>query len=55
MEVLPNMIYRVELPNGHRLLAHVSRKLRLKPGGYGLGDKVNLKMTPFDMSKGCIT
>ena len=55
VEVLPNTVYRVELPNGHRLLAHVSRKMAWKAGDYSLGDKVTVETTPFDLSKGRIS
>ncbi len=55
VEVLPNVLFRVELPNGHRLLAHMSGKLRLSFVRFGLGDKVTVEMSPYDLSKGCIT
>ena len=54
VEVLPNSIYRVELPNGHRILAHVSGKMRLNFVQIGSGDKVMVEMSPYDLSKGCI-
>ena len=55
VEVLPNTMYRVELPNGHRLLAHVAGKMRLSFRRFLPGDKVMLEMSPYDLSKGCIT
>ena len=55
VEVLPNTMYRVELPNGHRVLAHVSGKMRLNFTRFLLGDRVTLEMSPYDLSKGCIT
>ena len=55
IEVLPNTMYRVELANGHRVLAHVSGKLRLKFPRLLPGEKVTLEMSPYDLSKGCIT
>lgn len=55
VEVLPNTLFRVELPNGHRLLAHVSGKRRLNFERMSLGDMVTVQMSPYDLSKGCIT
>ena len=54
VEVLPNTMYRVELSNGHRVLAHVSGKMRLNFMRLLPGDKVTLEMSPYDLSKGCI-
>ncbi len=54
VEVLPNMIFRVELPNGHRMLAHTSGKMRLNFVRLGVGDKVTVEMSPYDLSKGSI-
>lgn len=54
IEVLPNNIFRVALANGHRILAHVSGKMRLHFVRLAPGDKVNLEMSPYDLSKGCI-
>jgi translation initiation factor IF-1 len=53
-EVLPNNLFRVTLANGHRILAHVSGKMRLHFVRLAPGDKVNLEMSPYDLSKGCI-
>ncbi len=53
-EVLPRSVFRVELPNGHRILAHLSGKIRLDFVRIGAGDKVKLEMSPFDLSKGTI-
>ena len=53
-EVLPNMIFRVELPNGHRILAHTSGRVRLNFIRLSPGDKVTVEMSPYDLSKGCI-
>ena len=55
VEVLPNTLYRVELANGHRVMAHVSGKMRLNFIRIGIGDKVGMEMSPYDLSKGCIT
>ena len=53
-EVLPNNVFRVALANGHRILAHVSGKMRLHFVRIAPGDKVDLEMSPYDLSKGCI-
>lgn len=53
-EVLPNNLFRVTLANGHRVMAHVSGKMRLHFVKLGIGDKVNLEMSPYDLSKGSI-
>lgn len=55
VEVLPNTMFRVALPNGHEILAHVSGKVRLENSGILTGDKVVVQMTPYDLSIGCIT
>jgi len=52
VEALPHAMYRVELANGHRVLAHFKR--RAKAISLALGDKVMLEMSPFDLSNGCI-
>ena len=54
VEVLPNTMFRVELPNGHRILARISGKLRLNFIRILPGDKVTVEMSPYDLSKGCI-
>lgn len=54
-EVLPNTMFRVELPNGHRILAHISGKMRLNFIRILPGDTVTVEMSPYDLSKGCIT
>ena len=54
VEVLPNMMYRVELANGHRLLAFMRGKARLSHASLALGDKVRLELSPFDLSVGRI-
>lgn len=54
MEVLPKSVFRVELPNGHRILAYLSGKLRLNFIRIDPGDKVRVEMSPFDLSKGSI-
>ena len=55
VEVLPNHLFRVELPNGHRFIAHTSGKMRLSFIRLAEGDKVMIEMSPYDLSKGCIT
>ena len=55
MELLPNTMFRVELPNGHRILAHISGKMRLNFIRLLPGDKVTVEISPYDLSKGRIT
>ena len=55
VEVLPNNLFRVELVNGHRFIAHTSGKVRMNFVRLLLGDKVTVEMSPYDLSKGCIT
>ena len=55
VESLPNAQFRVELPNGHQLLAHISGKLRMNFIRILPGDKVTLEMSPYDLTKGHIT
>ncbi|MBV8351658.1 MAG: translation initiation factor IF-1, partial [Verrucomicrobia bacterium] len=52
VELLPNTMFRVELPNGHRLLAHISGKMRLHFIRILPGDKVMVEMSPYDLTKG---
>jgi len=54
VESLPNRLFWVELTNGHRVLAHVAPKLKPTANRLAAGDRVIMKMTPFDFSKGCI-
>ena len=54
VEVLPNLLFRVELSNGHRLLAHVSGKERLAFKRIARDDYVTVQMSPYDLSKGLI-
>ena len=53
-EALPDWKFRVELPNGHRLMGFVVRSGRSGIGQLAAGDKVNLEMSPYDLSKGRI-
>ncbi|MCG3149903.1 MAG: Translation initiation factor IF-1 [Verrucomicrobiae bacterium] len=55
VELLPNTMFRVELPNKHRVLAHISGKMRLNFIRLLPGDKVMIEMSPYDLSKGRIT
>ncbi len=55
VESLPNAQFRVEMPNGHQLLAHISGKLRMNFIRILPGDKVTLEMSPYDLTKGRIT
>jgi translation initiation factor IF-1 len=54
-EILPNAMFRVKLDNGHEVLAHTSGKIRKNRIRVLTGDKVNVEMTPYDLSKGRIT
>ena len=55
IEALPNATFQVELANGHRLLAHISGKLRMNFIRILPGDKVKVEMSPYDLTKGRIT
>ena len=54
VEVLPDLRYRVQLANGHRLLAYVGGKARREFGRLALGEKVRLELSPCDLSVGRI-
>ena len=54
IESLPNATFRVELENGHRLLAHISGKMRMHYIKILPGDKVTVEMSPYDLSRGRI-
>ena len=54
VEALSNAMFRVELENGHRVLAHISGKLRQNFIRILPGDKVTLELSPYDLSKGRI-
>jgi len=54
-ETLPNATFRVELENGHEVLAHVSGKMRMHFIKILPGDKVKLELSPYDLSRGRIT
>ena len=55
VESLPNTEFRVELENGHKVLAHISGKLRMNYIKILPGDKVKLELSPYDLTKGPIT
>ena len=55
VEALPNATFKVELPKGHCILAHISGKLRMNYIRILVGDKVTVEMSPYDLSKGRIT
>ena len=55
VEALPNAMFRVELENGHRILAHVAGKMRMHFIRILPGDKVTVEMSPYDLSRGRIT
>ncbi|MGH7889493.1 MAG: translation initiation factor IF-1 [Thermodesulfobacteriota bacterium] len=54
IEPLPNAMFRVELDNGHKVLAHVSGKMRMHFIKILPGDKVTLELSPYDLSRGRI-
>jgi len=55
IEVLPNAMFRVQLENGHVVLAHVSGKMRMHFIRILMGDKVKVELTPYDLNRGRIT
>ncbi len=55
IEALPNAMFRVELENGHIVLAHVSGKMRMNFIRILPGDRVKLELSPYDLSRGRIT
>ncbi|MBQ4337892.1 MAG: translation initiation factor IF-1 [Clostridia bacterium] len=55
VESLPNATFQVELENGHKILAHISGKLRMNYIKILPGDKVKVEMSPYDLTKGRIT
>ncbi|MGV6862095.1 MAG: translation initiation factor IF-1 [Putridiphycobacter sp.] len=55
LEALGNAMFRVELENGHTIIAHISGKMRMHYIKILPGDKVKLEMSPYDLTKGRIT
>ncbi len=54
-ETLPNAMFRVELENGHKVLAHISGKMRMHYIKILPGDRVTVELSPYDLSRGRIT
>ena len=55
VEALPNTVFKVELKNGHQILAHISGKLRMNYIKILPGDKVKVELSPYDITRGIIT
>ena len=55
LEILPNAMFKVELENKHRVLAHISGKMRMHFIKILPGDKVTVELSPYDLSRGRIT
>ena len=55
IDALPNTVFKVQLPNGHIVTAHISGKLRMNYIRILPGDKVTVEMSPYDLTKGRIT
>jgi translation initiation factor IF-1 len=55
LEPLPNAMFKVELENGHKVLAHISGKMRLHFIRILSGDKVKVQLSPYDLTRGRIT
>ena len=55
VEALPNAMFQVELNNGHRIMAHISGKMRMNFIRIYPGDKVTVELSPYDLSRGRIT
>jgi translation initiation factor IF-1 len=55
LETLPNAMFRVELENGHKVLAHISGKMRMHFIKILPGDRVTVELSPYDLNRGRIT
>jgi translation initiation factor IF-1 len=55
LETLPNAMFRVQLENGHRVLAHISGKMRMHYIKILPGDKVKIELSPYDLARGRIS
>ena len=55
VEALPNAMFRVQLDNGHKVLAHISGRMRMHYIRILPGDRVQVELTPYDISRGRIT
>ena len=54
-DTFPNAVFEVELPNGHKVLAHISGKMRMNYIRIYPGDKVTVELSPYDLTRGRIT
>lgn len=55
LEALPNAMFQVQIENGHKIMAHISGKLRMNFIRILPGDKVTLELSPYDLTRGRIT
>ncbi len=55
VEALPNAMFQVELNNGHRIMAHISGKMRMNFIRIYPGDRVKIELSPYDLTRGRIT
>jgi translation initiation factor IF-1 len=55
LEVLPNQMYKIELENGHKIIAYASGKMKKNKIRVLMGDSVKVEMSPYDLSKGRVT
>ena len=55
VEALPNAMFQVKLPNGHRIMAHISGKMRMHFIRIYPGDRVTIELSPYDLTRGRIT
>ena len=55
IEALPNAMFKVELDTGHKVLAHISGKIRMSFIRISLGDRVKVELSPYDLKRGRIT
>jgi len=55
VDVLPNAMFQVQLQNGHRIMAHISGKMRMNFIRIYPGDKVTIELSPYDLTRGRIT
>ncbi|NLM86101.1 MAG: translation initiation factor IF-1 [Clostridiales bacterium] len=55
VEALPNAMFSVELPNGHKIMAHISGKMRMHFIRIYPGDRVTIELSPYDLTRGRIT
>lgn len=55
LQPLPNAMFRVELENGHKVLAHISGKMRMNYIRILTGDRVKIELSPYDLTRGRIT